>query len=137
MSSQIILRFNTNLKLANMKKNMRIYRLIVRILGSLALIGYIQFLIDEGVPILTNNVTFAEISVYILFAIFLAAYILLWNRELFSGILMLVWFGLILLCIFYVWENAALVGIVALPIAILGIVVLIFGILKKRTVASN
>ena len=115
-----------------MKKSMRIYRFIIRILGSLALLGYIQFLIDEGVPLFASQVTFAEVSVYILFAVFLVAFILLWKHELLSGILMLVWYGLVLLCIFEIWENAALAGIVALPIAVIGIVVLIFGILKRR-----
>lgn len=120
-----------------MKKSLRIYRLFVRILGTLALIGYIRFLIDEGVPLLTSQATFEDISAYILFAVFFAAFILLWKHELLSGILMLVWYGLILLCIFEVWKNAALVGIVALPIAIIGIVVLIFGILKKRAISSK
>ncbi|WP_370478009.1 DUF7670 domain-containing protein [Tamlana flava] len=119
-----------------MKKSFRIYRLIIRILGLLALMGYILFLIDEGVPLLTKQPTFADISVYMLFAIFLAAFICLWKYELISGILMLVWYGLVLLCIFEVWENAALVGMVALPISIIGIMVLIFGILKKRAFSS-
>lgn len=120
-----------------MKKSIIIYRLIVRILGTLALIGYILFLIDGGVPLLANDVTFTDISVYIVFAVFLVAFILLWKHELIAGILMLVWYGLVLVCIFEVWENAALAGIVALPIAIIGIVVLIFGILKRRVVSSK
>ncbi|WP_340114258.1 DUF7670 domain-containing protein [Maribellus mangrovi] len=116
---------------------MKIYRLIVRILGLLALIGYVLFLIDEGIPLLTSQATFADISAYILFAVFLAAFILLWKHELLSGILMIVWFGLVLFCIFNVWEDAALAGILALPIAIIGIVVFIFGILKKRAVSTT
>jgi hypothetical protein len=119
-----------------MKKSMRTYRLIIRILGSIALIGYIRFLIEEGVPLFTGLVTFADISVYILFALFLVAFLLLWKHELIAGILLLVWYGLVLLCIFEVWEDAALAGVVALPIAIIGIVVLIFGFLKKRAGAS-
>lgn len=106
-------------------------------LGSLALLGYILFLANEGIPLLTSQATFADISAYILLAVFLAAFILLWKHELLSGILMLIWFGLVLFCIFNVWEDAALVGIVALPIAIIGIVVSIFGILKKRAVSAQ
>ena len=128
--------FTCIIKYIAMKKSMKIYRIIIRILGSLALVGYIQFLIEEGVPLLTSGVSFADISVYILFTVFLAAYILLWKQELLSGILMIIWYGLLLLCVFEVWDNAALVAALAIPIPIIGIVVIIFGILKKRAKAS-
>ena len=120
-----------------MKKSIIIYRLIVRILGILALMGYVLSIIDGGIPPIANDMTIADISAYILFAVFLAAFILLWKHELISGILMLVWYGIVLFCIFKVWENAALAGIVALPIAIIGIVVLIFGILKRRFLSTK
>lgn len=114
---------------------MKTFRIILRILGSLALAGYILFLAGEGLPTI-RNVTFADISVYLLFAFFLGGFVLSWKNELLAGILFVLWHGLQWTLVFWVWIDAALTLIFGLPIAIIGILFIIYGI-RKRIVSST
>jgi len=114
---------------------MKIYRLIIRILGSLALIGYVLFLIGEKVTFF-KDATFADVTVYLLFAIFLVGYIFLWNFELISGIILIVWYGIQWGLVFWVWEDGEMTLIFGFPIAIIGILVLIYGIRKRSNTSS-
>ena len=87
-----------------MKKSIKVHRLILRILGSLAFIGYILFLIGEGIQ-LFKEASFADVSVYLLFAVFLAGYLFLWKNELISGILFIAWHGLQWSLVLWVWVD--------------------------------
>jgi len=113
-----------------MKTTIRVYRLILRIIGSIAVIGYTLFLIGERVP-LFNAITFADISVYLLFIVFLVGYIVLWKNELISGILLIGWHGLQWCLALWVWVDGGMTLIFGFPIAVLGIFLLIYGIRKK------
>ena len=114
---------------------MKVFRLVLRILGSLALIGYVLFLFGEKIP-LFKDASFADVTVYLLFTFFLAGYFLLWNYELISGILLIAWFGLQWCLVLWVWDDGALTLIFGFPIAIIGILFLIYGIRQKILVSS-
>ena len=106
------------------------YRNVLRTLGTIAALGYILFLIGEGVPIF-KELNFADISVYLLFAVFVLAYIFLWKNELISGILLVAWYGLEWCLVLWVWVDGDMVVVLGFPIFIIGILVLIYGIRHK------
>ena len=106
------------------------YRNVLRTLGSIAALGYILFLIGEGVPNF-KDLNFADISVYILFAVFVLGYIFLWKNELISGILLVAWYGFEWCLVLWVWVDGDMVIILGFPIFIIGILVLIYGIRHK------
>lgn len=114
-----------------MKKDLKVYRLILRILGSIAFIAYILFLIDEGIQ-QSGDLSFEHSTVYILFLVFLAGYIFLWKNEIISGILLIAFYVLQWCLVIWVWENGGMTVILGFPIAVLGILVLIYGI-KHRS----
>ena len=120
----------------NMKKSPNLFRNILRILGTIAAIFYILFLIDEGVP-LFNDATFADISVYLLFLVFVLGYYFLWKNELTSGLILIAWHGIQWFLVFWVWVDGALTLILGIPIGILGIIVLIYGIRKNISSKTN
>ena len=118
------------------KKSTTVFQYILRFLGSIAFVFYIVFLIEEDVPFLTAG-SFADISVYLLFLFFLLGYSFLWKNEVISGIILIVWHGLQWLLVFWVWEHGEMTLILGLPIGIIGIMVLIFGIWKQKSSKSN
>jgi hypothetical protein len=115
-----------------MKKPSKGFKWTLRILGILAFIVYVLFLIDEKEP-LFNNASFQNISVYLLFIFFLAGFLTLWLNELVSGILLIAWCGLEWCLGLWVWEDAAMVLILGFPVLIIGILVLIYGLIKKAS----
>jgi len=112
-----------------------LFRNILRILGTIALLFYLLFLIFEGIPPFRAT-SFADISVYLLFLIFLSGYYFLWKNELLSGILLIGWYGLQWLLVFTVWVDGGITLIIGLPIALIGIVELIFARKKKNLTAN-
>ena len=113
-----------------MKWYRNIFQLVLRILGTIALLCYILFLIGEiDLPI--NKVSFADISVYILFLFFLVGYYFLWKRETLSGLLFLIWYILEWILVFHVWIDGALTLILGFPIAVIGVLLLVYGIKNK------
>ena len=113
-----------------MKRSTYLFRNVLRILGTIAALGYILFFIGEGVPHF-KEVTFADISVYLLFAVFVLGYYFLWKDEIISGILFIVWHVLQWCLVFWVWPDGGVTIILGIPIGIFGIVVLIYGIRKQ------
>ena len=107
-----------------------ILRNILRILVTIVAIFYLFVVIDEGTPPFTEPL-FGIIMVYALFLFFVLGYYYLWKNEKLSGILLIVWYGLLWILVFCVWENAALTIIMGIPIPILGILLLIYSYLKK------
>jgi len=115
-----------------MRKSSSLIRNILRILGTLAAILYIIFLVFEGVPIF-KSATFADITVYLLFLVFVLGYIVLWKNELISGVILIVWHIIQWILVFFVWPDGGMTLILGLPIGILGILALIYGFRKKKT----
>jgi len=118
------------------KRSSSVFRNIVRVLGTIAFLFYILFLIEENVPLI-GSASFADISVYILFLIFVVGYYFLWGNELISGIILIVWHGLQWLLVFLVWEHGEMTLVLGLPIGIFGILVLIFGLWKQKSSKLN
>jgi len=119
-----------------MKRSNNLFRNILRILGSISAILYIIFLVAEGVP-LFKDVTFADITVYLLFVIFVVGYYFLWKNEFISGIILVTWHGIQWILVFWVWVDGALTLIMGIPIGLLGIFTLIYGIRKKPLLRAH
>ena len=119
-----------------MNKPTNLFRNILRILGTISAIFYILFLVAEGVP-LYKEATFADISVYLLFAVFVLGYYFLWKNELISGLILIAWHGLQWILVVWVWLEGAVTLILGIPIGLLGIIVLIYGISKINSSKTN
>jgi len=70
------------------------------------------------------------------FLIFVVGYYFLRKNELVSGTILIIWHALQWLFVFYVWEHGEMTLILGLPIGVLGILVLIFGIWKQKSLKS-
>ena len=119
-----------------MKKPTNLFRNILRILGTISAIFYILFLVAEGVP-LSKEATFADISVYLLFALFVLGYYFLWKNELVSGLLLIAWYGLQWILVFFVWVDGGMTLILGLPIGLIGIIVLIYVFSKNVSLKTK
>jgi len=106
-----------------------IFRIILRVMGTIAALFYLLFLIFEGVPLFKAS-NFADISVYLLFLLFALGYYFLWRNELISGIIILIWYALEWILVFWVWVDGGMTLILGLPISLLGIFTLIYGAKK-------
>ena len=115
-----------------MKKPTKLFRNILRGLSLVAVILYILFLVFEGVP-LDPTGSFADLSVYLLFLVFLLGCLFLWKDEFVSGLILIAWYGIQWCLVLWVWVDGGMTLILGLPIAILGVLALIYGIAKKRT----
>jgi len=116
-------------------KSKNLFRKILRILGTIAVPFYLLFLIFEGIPPFKST-SFADISVYLLFLIFLTGYYFLWKNELLAGILLIAWYGLQWILVFTVWVDGGVTLIIGLPIALLGIAALILARRNKNLTVS-
>jgi len=112
------------------KKSGKTFRLLIRILATLATIGYILFLIDEKVA-LCQTATFADITVYILAVVFLIGFIILWKNEYIAGIVWVAWYALQWILVLWIWVDGEMTLIFGFPIFIIGILALIYGIRHK------
>ena len=115
-----------------MKKSTNLFRTVLRILVSIAAVFYIAFLVAEGVP-LNKEATFADISVYLLFALFVLGYYFLWTNELVSGLILIAWHAIQWILVFWVWVDGGMTLILGIPIGILGIIILIYGIKQTKS----
>jgi hypothetical protein len=113
-----------------MKQPSEAYQLIIRILTSLALIVYIIFLIGERAP-LFREASFQDISVYLLFLVFLASFLTIWRYEVISGILLIAWYGFEWCLGLWVWDDPDMGLVLGFPIFITGILSIIYGVRKR------
>ena len=117
-----------------LKRSADLFRTILRILGTIAAFLYVLFLIGEGVP-LFKEVSFADISVYLLFLVFVLGYYFLWKNELISGLILIAWHGLQWILVYKVWVDGGMTLILGIPLGLFGIIVLIYGI--RKTISSQ
>lgn len=108
------------------------FQLTIRILSVLALIVYIIFLIGERTP-LFREVSFQEISVYLLFIVFLAGFLSIWRYELIAGFIFVAWYGFEWCLGLWVWEDADMVLAMGFPIFITGLLSVIYGLRKRAS----
>ena len=115
-----------------MKESTRSIRNTLRVVDIIAAILYILFLIFERVP-LNARATFADISVYLLFLVFVLGSLILWKNEFISGLILIAWYGLQWCLVLWVWADGDMTLILGFPIAVFGVFVLIFGISNMRS----
>lgn len=113
-----------------MKQPSEVYQLIIRILTVLALIVYILSLIGERAP-LFRGAAFQDVSVYLLFIVFLAGFLTIWRFELISGILLVAWYGFEWCLGLWVWDDPDLALVTGFPIFIIGLLAIIYGVRKR------
>ncbi len=114
-----------------MKNSNNGFHLALRILVVFALIGYVIFLIDEKVPLFSDP-TFADISVYLLFIVFLIGFSLLWKNEFIAGIILIVWHLLQWCLVLWLWEDGGMTLVFGFPIALLGFLILNYSIKQRE-----
>ncbi|MCG9970652.1 hypothetical protein [Christiangramia crocea] len=116
-----------------MRSRIENYSLTLKILTSIALVGYILFLIMDNASLYTES---SELTGYFLFTIFLAGYILLWKQKIIAGTVFLIWYSIQWYLVFLVWEKGLMTLILGFPIAALGLIILLHGIKKKSNRSS-
>ena len=119
-----------------MKKSKNLFRNILRIFGTMSAIFYVLFLFDLSFS-QSASLTFADLSPYLLFVVFILGYFFLWKHELISGIVLIAWHGLQWCLVIWVWVDGELTLIFGFPIAILGILLVIYGIRKRLVLIST
>ncbi|UCH13198.1 MAG: hypothetical protein JSV22_08780 [Bacteroidales bacterium] len=113
-----------------MKKSTDLYRIILLVLGTIAAAIYILFFIREGASIFTE-ISFADITVVLLFAVFVAGYYFLWKNEIISGILLIAWHVIQWFLVLWIWPDGEMTILFGVPLGLFGIFVLIYGIRKR------
>lgn len=104
-------------------------------LATLAVNGYILFLISEGIKFGDLNAENNTVALLALF--FLVNYIILWKNELLAGILLIVWFAVQWALVLWVWQDGEMTLIFGFPIFIMVILALIYGIRYKDPKLSD
>jgi hypothetical protein len=77
------------------------------------------------------------VSVYLLFLVFLVGILAFWKNEFVSGLILIAWYGLQWALVLWVWEDGGMTLILGFPIAIFGVLALIYGIGKKRNTGPS
>ena len=108
---------------------MKTFRIVLLVLATLALLFYMLFVFDLFGHWIENEESFRQIiaKTELYLALYFAiGYYFLWKNALASGILWISWhifqWGLVL----WVWEDGAMTLIFGFPIAILGILSLVY-----------
>lgn len=114
-----------------MKTKKTTSNIALKIVGIFGIVLYVLFLVEEKVPIL-KHVTFADVSVYLLFVIYLIGILTLWKNLIMAGIICILWHVIQWALVMWVWTDGAMTLIFGFPIAIYGLVVLVIGLLQKR-----
>ena len=97
---------------------------LLRILTTLAAIIYAVIFIGEITPPFYES-GFGVVIVYVLFAFFLLGYFYLWKNEKISGVILVIWYGLLWIAGVWIWTNAGMVLVLGIPILLLGALLLI------------
>ncbi|MCM8569891.1 hypothetical protein NE848_10905 [Gramella jeungdoensis] len=116
-----------------MRSRIENYSLTLKIITSMAMVGYIILLMVESAALYTES---SELTGYFLFSLFLVGYILLWKHKVISGMVFLIWYSIQWYMVFLVWEKGMMTLLLGLPIAALGLLILLNGIKKKPNKSS-
>ena len=115
----------------NKNSSNKVSSMILKILITVSAVFYTIIFIGEIIPPFYESV-FGVAMVYVLFCFFLLGYYFLWKNEKISGIILILWYGFLLILAFFVWTNAGMVIILGIPIPILG-ALLLFKVYFKKT----
>lgn len=113
-----------------MKNSRQSFRKVLRVVSVIGLLLYILFLIGERVPLFGAG--FADASVYLLFLVFLVGFAVFWKNELVSGLILIAWYGLQWVLVLWVWPDGGMTVILGFPIAVFGVIALVYGISERR-----
>ncbi len=120
---------------------MKAFQQGLRILGTLAAIGYIVFLAGLIQSFVTEGISLANILLKTevwLFLIFVIGFYWLWKSEFYAGLIFIIWHIFQWMLVLWVWEDGAMTLVMGFPIALTGILLVIFGILNRsRTNAAT
>lgn len=122
------------LNLKNMRNRIENYSLSLKIVASMALVGYIILLLAKNAALYTES---SELTSYFLFSLFTVGYILLWKQKVIAGMVFLIWYTIQWYMVFLVWEKGIMTLILGFPIAVLGLLILLNGIKKKTNKPSQ
>ncbi len=115
-----------------MKSSFRkISLIILKILLTISFICYIMIFIEEIIHPFSEGF-FGVFMIYTLFIIFMIGYYFLWTNEKISGIIIMSWYGLMLIIGFFVWSDAGMVILLGFPVFIFGILLFIHSLRKTK-----
>jgi hypothetical protein len=104
---------------------------VLRILLSIYAVLYILIGWDDFLSINTWNIEYSALK--ILFAIFVIGYVISWKNELASGVIFILWFlGMCYENVFLCTSDCGAGIGMGIPLLILGIFFIVYGIRKKR-----
>lgn len=118
---------------------MKTFRIILLSLATLAAALYILFIIEILTDHINMGLSTGEIltqSEYYLFLLFAVAYALVWRNMLTSGISLVVWHIIQWCLVLFVWDDGEVTLILGFPIALIGILLIIYSSLKNRRMKS-
>lgn len=115
-----------------MKNAIKFYRIVLKILASVAVIFYVVFLVDEEIS-LVKAISLEAITVYLLFIFFLFGYIYVWRNEMIAGILWVIWYILQWVLVLNVWTDGGMTLVLGFPIPIIGLFLLWHGWRQRST----
>lgn len=113
---------------------MKTFLTILRVLITLAAIGYSLVLITEALPPYdpaTRELDLRIAMIAILFTWFLAGYYYLWKNERTAGILLSLWWVALFFTAWLVWDYGNVTVVLGFPVFILGLLLLVYWRKKK------
>ncbi|MDX1544410.1 MAG: hypothetical protein R3214_10730 [Christiangramia sp.] len=117
-----------------MRSRIENYSLTLKIITSMAMVGYIIFLMLESAALYNES---SALTGYFLFSLFAVGYILLWKQKVIAGMVFLIWYTIQWYMVFLVWEKGLMTLLLGLPVAVLGLLILLNGIKKKTKKPSQ
>ncbi|WP_258103576.1 hypothetical protein [Marinoscillum sp. MHG1-6] len=117
---------------------MKLFRNILRVLSTLAVLSYAFIFIDEVFPPYDPNLqesNFGIVMVVVLFIWFSVGYSYLWKNEKMAGLFFITWWIGLFLTAWLIWLYGNVTVILGLPIFVIGILLLVYA--HKKDVASH
>jgi hypothetical protein len=113
---------------AKTRRQSNLFLIILKVLVSIALIGYLLIFVEEAFPpypIDQPESNFGMVMVFVLFVWFLVGYYYLWKNVLRSGIFLASWYIMLVITALFIWKYGNVTIVLGIPILILGILLII------------
>jgi len=114
----------------------KVTRNVLRIIGCVAAISYLVFIISElqsifkyGIP--EEESIFTVFTTVALLLLFFVGFYFMWKKEALAGFLWILWYALLLVMVRWVWYMAGVTVLMGAPICILGILLVIYGMRNR------
>ena len=119
---------------------MRTFRIVLLVLGAVALAGYVLFVFDLLNHWIRDGESFGQILAHTeiyLFLFFVAGFVLLKKNELIAGIIWIVWHVLQWALVLWVWDDGEVTLLMGFPVFIIGILLVVYSIRMKSRMSSG